>query len=312
MAAAQVAALRAKHRTPPWEALPAHAGVFHYCPSCQRWLNPVVARTRAKNKKPHEYMFAIGRDNALYSSATGLFYCGKQNISSGARNEIDLHPPAEYLDNKRDAARIRNFLSTPLCCTIPARGVEMVGKCKRLGGKLWALCEVCGAITQWEGAKFGPLGFTCGYHAVLRPDDDDDADIAIVDGPALAAQARVCTYCKNVLARDDPGRRLLVLDDTVKDPDDAEKRVEPTWRFEEHLLCYKDTPGAGALPRAATAGAAAAAAATRGVRATLVGGPLDPGNVAVRKSVLYAAIARRREKRLMGQMSNRPRWKRPG
>ena len=41
----------------------------------------------------------------------------------------------------------------------------MPGKCKKLGGHLWALCEICGCLAKWEGAKFDSFGFSCQNHS---------------------------------------------------------------------------------------------------------------------------------------------------
>ena len=159
----QTAALRAKFFMHPWEDLPDHAEIFYYCSVCKRWNNPVVDRL---NSKTAQNIYAIGVDNALYDIDESTLYCGKQSTSINVKKlmESGEYYRNDHLDNEKTARIIRKHKESGRCSDVPLVPVRMVGTVKKLGGKLWALCEVCANITQFEGMGFGPQGFTCGYH----------------------------------------------------------------------------------------------------------------------------------------------------
>ena len=159
----QLAALRSKYCILPWETLPDSIDEFYYCSVCQKWLHPIVDPTVAKTR-PNVY--AQGFEKTLYDHASGKLYCGKQNTSINVRKLMDSG--VYYIEGEIEdlaAARIiRRYKETARCCDTPLRSVHMLGVVQKLNGKLWALCEICGVLTQWEGAKFDNLGFTCGRH----------------------------------------------------------------------------------------------------------------------------------------------------
>lgn len=159
----QTNALVSKYCVAPWEELPETSDLFYYCSVCKKWLNPVIDSLTKKNRLNQ---YAQGCEKALYDQDTDTLYCGKQNTSVNIRKLIEskLYYEERELDDQAAARNIRRHKETSRCCDTPLRSVHMLGICKRLGKKLWALCEVCGGLTQWEGAKFGKLGFTCGNH----------------------------------------------------------------------------------------------------------------------------------------------------
>ncbi|KKK95694.1 hypothetical protein LCGC14_2670240, partial [marine sediment metagenome] len=156
------AALRAKHVVEPWRALPDDADLFYYCTQCMNWLHPTVDPLAVKSAAN---VYALGQRESLYDPDTGELYCGRQNTGVAVRRLIDadLYHSSEPMD--ASAARaIRRHKRAARCSTTPLRSVHMIGRCQRLGKELWALCELCGALTQWEGAKLGRHGFTCEQH----------------------------------------------------------------------------------------------------------------------------------------------------
>jgi len=159
----QLAALRSKHFILPWEPLPDDIDEFYYCSVCQKWLNPVVDPITAKTKLN---VYSQGFEKALYDHASGLLYCGKQNTSISVKKLMDsgVYYKEGEIDDLAAARIIRRHKDAARCSDTSLRSIHMLGIVKKLNGKMWALCEICGSLTQWEGAKFGNLGFTCGRH----------------------------------------------------------------------------------------------------------------------------------------------------
>ncbi len=159
----QMRALRAKYCVPPWDVLSENADVFYYCTVCNRWLTPVIDPASKKSKLN---VYAQGFEKALYDHSTDTIYCGKQNTSINVRKMMNsgIYYTEGEIEDEKMARTIRKHKETVRCCDTPLECIHMIGKIKKLGGKLWALCEICGGMTQWEGAKFSHLGFTCERH----------------------------------------------------------------------------------------------------------------------------------------------------
>jgi len=332
-AARQALALRNKLVLAPSEEMPRDADTMYYCPGCEEWLAPVIEsdesllapipdpsltagtarsdlnRRRALRRvRMSEKVHAIGQDEALFApDHTGL-RCGKQHIPKKILTDVDDGMYDKLLDVEleperlTEARRVRNFLSTPRCDALVAIPVNMIGRCQRLRGMLWAMCEVCACITQWDSSKYGPLGFTCGFH-----DRHDDAVAAAAvtmvtpaRGRAIAAVRAVVSeqHMRDVCLRGDvrdDARRVAVLAQSnslrcaycegtlgenvssvylLNDVETAD--TAPSMKFEATLLC-------------AQCGKSAHHA---GIRS---GG--DKGDKYMRKSVVFEAIQRARDYR---------------
>ena len=173
----QEATLRAKYHVEPWESLPKNASIFHYCSVCKKWANPVIEvydppvdpsetseKKRSKDKaKINGY--ALGFEKALYDDNIDTLVCGKEKppitIKKLMKSEIYYQ---DAIQSKKDAKAIRRHKETGMCCDIPLKHVDMIGKIIKIGGKFWALCEICGTPTPWEGWKMSVRGFTCEKH----------------------------------------------------------------------------------------------------------------------------------------------------
>ncbi len=248
-AEAQAAVLRAKTFTPPWKALPPRSDVFYWCPSCMRWLSDAVDITDADTR---DNMYSINFNHTLYSYDTDQIYCDRQKVSVNTRKQVEsgkYDDPTTYVEDAREARRVRHYLGTPACCSAPAIPVHMLGVCQRLGGKLWALCECCASITQWEGAKFGPTGFTCGFHAPDAP-----RNMTAHQAEALRVRrkrekmpaADNCTYCNNSIKPGDDYTQIIVLDDCGvevfdKSEPSGKRRTKASWTYKAYVMCRTDS-----------------------------------------------------------------------
>jgi hypothetical protein len=258
----QAAALRCRWKVMPWEPLPSAAVFFHYCPACERWLADTVDASAPESA---EKMHSIGTRKALYSMDTGRMHCGLQKVpvntrkqvESGRYDDLDAHVACAA-----EAKRIRNFLQTPSCASTPAVTVRMLGRVQRLGGHLWALCMVCASLCPWDAHRFGPSGFTCGFHG-------DDAPVVLTvrqeDSAIARARARRrrdidarCSYCGDQLRSSCDYTCISVVDDTGTEhegnaPGEKKKKKKttkkreggggggaaaaPTYSYMRYILC---------------------------------------------------------------------------
>ena len=159
----QLKALRAKRCLMWWQPTPDDIDLFYYCSSCKKWSAPVVD---SKDEKKRLNYHAMGREKALYDPFTKQLYCGKQTTSISVKKYMDngTYFSMKDISDTRVAKTIRNHKENLSCNGVPLIGVHMLNACQKLDDKKWALCEICGWITLYEGAKFGPNGFTCGMH----------------------------------------------------------------------------------------------------------------------------------------------------
>ena len=210
----QIFALRSKYSILPWDFLPENADLFHYCSVCKRWLNPII--DPVKNRKSKLNIYAQGFEKALYDYDNDNLYCGKQNNSINVRKLMDsgIYYEENDIDNPTYARIIRRHKETSRCCDTPLISVHMIGICQRLGGKLWALCEICGGLTQWEGAKFNNLGFTCGRHNHNKTKNNNNNN-----------KKNLCYYCEIEIGK----KNIKILDD-----DNCK------FKYETVLLCEHD------------------------------------------------------------------------
>ena len=159
----QLEALREKYCIPPWEQLPEEADLYYYCEVCQKWASPVV---EYGPKKLYTNIYARGTMNSLYDMENDQMYCEKQITSNVIKKYMESgdYEDREDMDNKKKARAIRKHKETSGWHNTPLKAVHMLGRCQEVNQKLWALCEVCAQIIQFEGVRFGKQGFTCGMH----------------------------------------------------------------------------------------------------------------------------------------------------
>lgn len=150
----QSKALRAKYTVHPWEPLPAHMATFYYCRICRKWASPVISTNK---QSEIQNVYAQGTTNFIYDGRLGAMVCESKPSAAQCKKDVDSM-------RSRTPKGYRSFVRAHLCKKTPLEAVNMLGIVQSLNGRLWALCEVCGGLTQFEGTKFGPLGFTCGMH----------------------------------------------------------------------------------------------------------------------------------------------------
>lgn len=141
----QINAIRKSIKLAPWEDMEVQDDLFFYCPECEGWKSPYI---NDMSPKTHANTYAQGLVKTLYDKS-GSLYCGKKSApGTNKKNKLNGITPEQ-----------RNP-----CINGKLVAVNMIGKLQRLDNKLWALCEICGHVTQWEGNRFSSLGFTCIMH----------------------------------------------------------------------------------------------------------------------------------------------------
>ena len=196
----QIQALKAKLFIPPWKSLPKEADLFYYCSICRKWANPIVDPLIAKTRMNY---YSQGSEQVLYNHDDNSLYCGKYNTSINIRKIINSNEnfDDDVLDDLDIARKIRRHKECTRCYYTELKTIHMIGKIKKLNGKLWALCEICASLTQWEGAKFSKLGFTCTKHFTLKNNN-----------PSINNNSTdKCLYCEIPLINEN--RTLQILND---------------------------------------------------------------------------------------------------
>jgi hypothetical protein len=155
--------LRIKKGVMPWEPLPEEADLFLYCDSCQKWANPIVDEG---NRSLPLNCYSQGIGKALYDYDADKIYCEKHPCASQIKKLIEN---GDYADNDdmKDVSKaklIRKHKETKDAHSHPLIGVHMLGIVVRMNNREWALCEICGGMTQYEGARFNANGYTCNKH----------------------------------------------------------------------------------------------------------------------------------------------------
>lgn len=254
----QIAALRHKYKVNPWDPLPETARKCRMCLACRRWLHP---RINPKAAKTHTGVYALARDNALYNYSNRHICCGRKESANDAKKLLDTGrfedidtPVDDTDDDKKEAKCVRNFLAAPVCADMESVEVDMVGRVQRLGGKLWALCEICASITQWEGSKFAEQGFTCMLHGEgfrsgtsLAIDEaqrtPSTAEHRRGGEPARkvalgAGAGKLCTYCHAPIDGSREVTEITVIDDDIiEETDDGPRTLLGTYDYKLYVLC---------------------------------------------------------------------------
>ena len=214
-------------------------------------MNPVIesipvgadggARARGPSSAATGFdnVYAHGFEMVLYEVEKDTNYCGKQNIPINIKKCIEsgAYYGTESMESEKVAKNIRKNKEKPRCCNTPLVGIHMLGKCKKLGKRFWAMCEICAGLTEWEGAKFGPNGFTCCQHykyARFRVKEDDEeggSEGGKNDfGPRTGGHR--CFYCEEPLTNPEEANRIIRILRT--------EGVGYGYRYENARLCNPD------------------------------------------------------------------------
>ena len=236
----QSAALRAKWKVMPWRSLNREADEFYYCPACCKWLADTVDANRPRSS---ENMHSFGTRYALYSIDTGYLYCGMQKVSVNGRKQAEsgrYEDPSAPVANITEARRVRHFLQTPSCAAMPAVRVRMIGRVQQLGNCLWALCTVCASLCPWDAHRFGPNGFTCGFHGDDKPLTltvrEEDREVERARRKRSTIHAR-CSYCHDQLSPVCDYTNLRVRDDVGEIGGDGQIITAPSYKSMWYTLC---------------------------------------------------------------------------
>lgn len=233
-----VTALRSKYQLFPWQVLSDDADVFYYCPTCKNWANPVVD----DDPKSSMNVYARGFVRALYDHVDEQLYCGKPPSSNATRKvsmesqpRINIHGDAVV---KRVVQRKKETKSCKDTRLVP---IHMLGKLKRLDGKLWTLCEVCASLIEFDPVKMNTQGVTCEYHrrdymkletgqiGTLNSNQDDLEREREKLGISDVKMAERCCYCGvdriTITSAQGgvPPMTVKILDDTVPNKISVEK-----------------------------------------------------------------------------------------
>lgn len=156
-----VVALRTKLQLLPWEVLPDNADTFHYCRTCNKWANPVVDDGGIKGGLN---IYATGFEKALWDHTDDMLYCGKPPSSNNNRKPIIEKSNSKNSSRNKAKKEAHRSKEVKLCKDTQLIPVHMLGKQKRLGNKLWVLCETCASLIEVEPEKFNMQGHTCSFH----------------------------------------------------------------------------------------------------------------------------------------------------
>lgn len=224
--------IKAKHMIEPWEDLEKVYVKYHYCLVCKKWAVPIVDILIPKTAKN---IYNLGSEKIARDPFTGECYCGKHANSIAIKH---LMESGHYffegtISDQQTAKLIRRHKSAISCSSVPLTYVFLPGHIISINGKTWACCVICGQPTIFEGAKFGPNGFTCCYHKLngLKKDemshDKKNVDILIngKDDPLLKKRIDVnsnvnnlgyCIYCAKECDFDE-NRLFWVVEDQEMD-----------------------------------------------------------------------------------------------
>lgn len=156
-------ALRLKLMKLPWEPLEDDDDIYHYCPNCKRFKNPVADPTHPKFFKN---VYSNSFERAIYNVNDEQIYCTKDNVSSTIKDAMSsgTYYSGNSIKDKKLAKVIRKHKEVKRCCETPLVPVHMLGWIQQLDRKKWILCSICARPTIYDASKFGPLGVTCSIH----------------------------------------------------------------------------------------------------------------------------------------------------
>lgn len=177
--------LRYKYLLLPHEPLPPDAGIFSYCPSCFQWAHPVIDDVKSRT---YIHVYSHHYHNILYDRKTKKLHCGRHVISSQFRRVINNFKNDPSSRTTKTAKMIRRCRENNNCLDTELVRVDMIGKVHKMNGHLWAMCEICGTLTTFDGCKFNGNGFTCILHRSRKPPLPPSS-------PIVTATDTACVYC---------------------------------------------------------------------------------------------------------------------
>jgi hypothetical protein len=206
----QVLALRAKHMIHPWDDMPRHITTFYFCSICKKWAHPIVSI----GQKGIQNSYSMGTDKSMYNFSKSALVCGRQTLSVSIRKLKENGDYNRETTNKeKDARIIRKHKKNSFCSNTPLIPVDMLGIVKKLDGKLWVLCEICGCLIQFDGTKFTIQGVTCGNHTNYA------SEIQIMSTRNILyphVKEKRCFYC-NVSEKSKVLKMVKILEDTTEE-----------------------------------------------------------------------------------------------
>jgi hypothetical protein len=152
-----------KRMIEPWVPLQEKHTRYYLCVACGKWACPVVDPSSLPSIVN---IFSLGKEKVSRDPFTDCLYCGKQVTSITIKNLLESRA-YHYQGNIEDegiAKAIRTHKDTINCSTVPLIYVRLACCIVSVGGKKFGSCSVCCQPTVFEGAKFGPNGFTCCFH----------------------------------------------------------------------------------------------------------------------------------------------------
>lgn len=254
-------ALRTKLQLLPWESLPDDADVFYYCSTCRNWSCPVVDDGSVNGSLN---IYARGFEKALYDHVDGKLYCGKPpSTNTNRKSQAANKANSEFnipLSSSQSSLKMNELLSgstikrgmnrkrnAPACKDTPLTPVHMLGKAKRLDGRLWVMCETCASIIEFECAKFNLQGHTCSFHrrdfiasqtaeiGACAGSTDELENLRIKFGLNSACIAERCWYCnltREQITRTQNGIQPITV--SLLNDDGTNLKVETV------LMCMQD------------------------------------------------------------------------
>lgn len=184
-------AILAKRMKMPWEDMNPDDDLYHYCPSCKKFKNPVS--DFMTNHSPKN-MYTHGCENVIYDVFQNRLYCTKNSVPSSIKRAIDsgLYASNDRINDKQLAKMIRKHKETIPCCETQLVAVHMCGWIQQMEKRKWILCSVCAQPMIFETCKFGPLGVTCGLHDHLTSSEKQkQANYSSLSKQSLEYQLRL-------------------------------------------------------------------------------------------------------------------------
>jgi hypothetical protein len=205
-------AIRKNLQLLPYEELKPEDDSFWYCAVCKKWSSPFINDMAPKT---YANVYAQGLVKTLYDKKTNKLFCGKRNAPG---------------TNKKNHAKGVQPQNVDPCVNSELICVSMIGKLQRLDKKLWALCEVCGKPTQWEGNKFSSIGFTCIVH---RPKISQKEVMRIQN---VSGNENCCFYCSATEVGVNGNHKSELL--KIKIIDDSDGSLD--YSVKNELICVDD------------------------------------------------------------------------
>lgn len=265
----QVRALRARLSLMPWEPLPPNADIFWLCTNCGNWAHSVMDMDLEQKKytdpvkgparvlEARDNVYSTGCEQALHDFTTGKLYCGRASTSTNAKKlaekgeqewEGDDEDEDEIREWLKTAKTLRKYHETDSCTDTELTPIHMLGNVVEFGGKMSALCETCAWLTQYDGTKFNPMGYTCSVHRreeaylsevslvraakveelsadldkPIHPNADELTELRRRRGLIDLGEKKRCTYCNGTPDKKGALSEIKLIDDT---PDGGMKLI---------------------------------------------------------------------------------------